>query len=421
MYPIRLAACAGYEPHQVAAALQPVVRGLIGTLAGPTCILVDAPFADPHLAPIATVDSRFLQGLVAALPSGPVTIAARSLPGFPTRYTLQRAGYTALSRSGAYLQPLEETDHYAVTAPSSGTTLHVPVPYLDAALRVVVARLKAAVFPRLSLSGRTLLSLLPDHQRPASPEGAGARIADLLEVAPPHLVVLDAIEAGHDGNELTCRPKAMGAVIAAPNVLAADLAAAAAVRLSPEHVPYLPEGARRGLGPGTLEAIEMNGDLTMEALRVRSEGFVLPPVDPREVSLPDHLRVVVGEGASPAGSAGALTITLQILQRAGGFGGARETTMVVGRTQQEQQGHSDQAALVLIGDDAGAPYRGFSRVVRLRGVPVRLRTLLNDLPLIMRLSKPLDSLLVSMTAAAVRTSFAQLTRRPRIIPYARGR
>lgn len=421
MYPIWLAACAGYEPHQVAAALQAGIRGLVGPPAGPVCIVVDAPFADPRLAPIAATDSRFLEGLVAALPSGPVTIAARSLPGFATRYTFRRAGFTTLSRSGRRLLPLEEADHYAMTVPSSGITLHVPVPYLDAAVRVVVTRLKAAVFPRLSLSGRTLLSLLPDQQRPASPEGAGVRIADLLEVAPPHLVVLDAIEAGHDGNELTCRPKAMGAVIVAPSVLAADLAAAAAVRVAAEHLPYLPEGARRGLGPGTLEAIEVRGDLTMESLRARSEGFVLPSVDPREVSLPDHLRVVVGEGASPAGSAGVLTITLQILQRAGGFGGARETTMVVGRTQQEQQGHSDQAALVLIGDDAGAPYRGFSRVVRLRGVPVRLRTLLNDLPFIMRLSKPLDPLLVSMTAAAARSSLARLARRPRIIPYAGGR
>lgn len=421
MYPIRLAACAGYEPHQVAAALQPAVRGVIGPLAGPVCLLVDAPFADPRLAPIATVDSRFLEGLLAACPSGPVTIAARSLPGFPTRYTLRRAGYTAFARSGARLLPLEEADHYAVTVPSSGTTLHVPAPYLDAAVRVVAARLKAAVFPRLSLSGRTLLSLLPDHQRPASPEGAAARIADLLEVAPPHLVVLDAIEAGHDGNELTCRPKSMGAVIAAPNVLTADIVAAVAVRLSPDHLPYLPEGARRGLGPGRFDATEVNGDLTMESLRERSEGFVLPPVDPREVSLPDHLRVVVGEGASPAGSAGVLTMTLQMLERAGGFAGARETTMVVGRTQQEQQGHSEQAALVLIGDDASAPYRSFSRLVRLRGLPVRLRALLNDLPFIMRLSKPLDPLLVSMTTAAVRSSLAQLTRRPRIIPYAGGR
>ncbi len=129
VYPIWLSACSTYHPDQVASALRPAVQGVLGRATGTVCVLVDAPFADPRMASLASVDPRIVQGLVATLPSGPVTIAARSLPGFPTRYTLQRAGYAALSRSGAHLQPLEETDHYAVTVPSSGATLHVPVPY----------------------------------------------------------------------------------------------------------------------------------------------------------------------------------------------------------------------------------------------------------------------------------------------------
>ncbi len=421
VYPVWLAACNSYDPRTLAAALHPVVHGATERAAGPVCLLVDAPFADSRLAPIATVDPRLVQGLLAALPSTHVTIAARSLPGFPTRYTLQRAGYGPLARSGARLLPLEEADQYRVTAPTSGAILQVPVPYLDSTVRIVVTRLKAAVFPRLSLSGWTLLTLLPDHQRPATVASAAARVADLLEVAPPHLVVVDAIEAGHDGNELTCRPKPMGAIIAGTNALAADLVASAAVQGDLEHLPYLREGARRGLGPGALEAIELRGDLRLDVAREHGAGFTLPPGDPRGIPLPSHVRVVVGEGTSPAGSAGALTVALQVLERAGGFGGARETTMVVGRTQQEQRGRSDQAALVLIGDDASVPYRGFSRVARLRGAPVRVRTLLNDLPLIMRLAKPLDPLLVSMTAAAARSALTQVIRRPRVISQVGGR
>ncbi len=415
--PVWIAACDTYDVQRIAAVLQPVVRDSIGRAANAVCVLVDAPFADSRLAPLASVDPRFLQGLLATLPSRELTVAARSLPGFPTRFTLRRAGYGAVARSGARLLPLEDTNYYAVTVPSSGATLHLPVAYLDAAVRIVVTRLKPAVFPRLNLGGRTLLSVLPEQQRADTAERSAERVADVMEVAPPHLILVDAIEAGHDGNELTCRPKPMGVIFAGANVFAVDRAAAEAVGVPSEQLLYLHAGARRGQGPAAVDALSFQGTMTLEAVRRRGTGFTLPPDRPDGMTPPGSIRVVVGDGATPAGSAGILTVALQVIERAGGFAGARETTLVVGRTQQEQRAGSDQAALVFIGDDAGAPYRGFSRVARLRGAPVRLRALLNDLPFIMRLSRPLDPLLLPLTAAAARATLAQLVRRPQIIPY----
>jgi len=405
-----MVACDVYHVQRIAALLQPIIRSSIGSAANTVCVLVDAPFADPRLAPLASVDPRFLQGLLTALPSRAVTVAARSLPGFPTRFTLRRGGYGALARSGVPVQPLEEADHYQVTARSSGATLHVPIAYLGAAVRVVVTRVKTGVLSHLCLSAWTLLSLLPDAQRPADSDGAAARIADLLDIAPPHLVVLDAIEAGHDGNELTCRPKTMGTMIVAGHSLAADLAVATAIGVPLEHLPYLQRAGRD---------LDLRGDLTLDAVRARSAGLIFPPARPDALPLSAHVRVVVGDGA--AGNAGLLTIALQVMERAGGFAGARETTLVVGRTQQEQRTGSDQAALVFIGDSAAASYRGFSRVARIRGAPVRLRALLNDLPFIMRLPRPLDPLLIPLTAAAARSSLTRLVRRPRVILYPEGR
>jgi hypothetical protein len=69
---------------------------------------------------------------------------------------------------------------------------------------------------------------------------------------------------------------------------------------------------------------------------------------------------------------------------------ARDTTLVIGKSEEEQVAPNDTAAIIFIGDKSYAPYKNFTRIVRLRGEPVLTAQMLGNLPFAMKLRNPVD-------------------------------
>jgi hypothetical protein len=170
-------------------------------------------------------------------------------------------------------------------------------------------------------------------------------------------------------------------------LVAVDTICAVAYGLDPAGIEYLQMAAERGYGPADPSQIQILGDLTLEELVER--GRRVEHVDPRPENypLPPQVTVMRSPQAELAGTAGGLTEVFLTLERGGVcLSKARETVIVIGQVGEVPRGKSDLATIIFLDDTARAEYRGYSRVVRLRGRYVPLSILLNDVPYAMNMA-----------------------------------
>jgi hypothetical protein len=110
-----------------------------------------------------------------------------------------------------------------------------------------------------------------------------------------------------------------------------------------------------------------------------------------------------------AGTAGGLTEVFLTLEHGGiSLKKARESVIVIGQVDNVPPGKSDTATIIFLDDTARAEYRGYSRVVRLRGRYVPLSTLLNDVPYAMKVSNLRNELGGEMVTASFSSKVARL-------------
>lgn len=100
------------------------------------------------------------------------------------------------------------------------------------------------------------------------------RIADMLEIACPDLVITDGIEIAYGGNQMTEGGRRLGIVIVADNPVAHDVVACHILGLDPRAVDHVRLAAERGWGPLELADIDLTCEVPLEKLRetVRSFG-----------------------------------------------------------------------------------------------------------------------------------------------------
>ncbi|MBC7230956.1 MAG: DUF362 domain-containing protein [Actinobacteria bacterium] len=100
-------------------------------------------------------------------------------------------------------------------------------------------------------------------------------LVDIYQIRVPDLVVMDAVTA-MEGNGPSCEDvRELGKILASRNGVALDAVMAAMMGLDPARVPTLVVAAERGLGPASLEDIEVSGLLEV------IPGFKRPSTVPR--------------------------------------------------------------------------------------------------------------------------------------------
>ena len=87
------------------------------------------------------------------------------------------------------------------------------------------------------------------------------KIVDLLTPGWPDFVVMDAIDIGV-GNEAFPIARKLGLLLMGRNPMAVDLVAARLLGYDLDDVPYLRVAVDRGYGPGSLDEVQLLGDLT---------------------------------------------------------------------------------------------------------------------------------------------------------------
>ena len=141
------------------------------------------------------------------------------------------------------------------------------------------------------------------------------RIADLLELTDPDLIVTDAIDVGVGGSPDTQAGHRLGAVLVANNAVAHDVVCAHLLGLDPGAIPHLRLASSRGYGPLDLDAIDVEGGEQLPLFTTRVRGFGVSGarrVDDfsshfeRELGVPFPLEVCCGDPYQGSGAHGLL-------------------------------------------------------------------------------------------------------------------
>jgi uncharacterized protein (DUF362 family)/NAD-dependent dihydropyrimidine dehydrogenase PreA subunit len=121
------------------------------------------------------------------------------------------------------------------------------------------------------------------HFRLQRKEWLAALILDIHRVARPAMAIMDAIVAMEGKGPSGGRPRPLGAILAAPDLVAVDTLACLLIDLEPRFVPVLEAAREQGLGAMALSEMEIVGE-DWRALRV--------PDFEKVSKLEDLLRIV---------------------------------------------------------------------------------------------------------------------------------
>jgi len=405
-----------YDPQQIEAGIRAAAQALGVSLPdqGNALLHADCPWAHVRFAPHPHTHTALIEGVARALSGSSLTLAANSAPEFPTRYSFNQAGYTLVAHKvGARLvafdeagtRPIDLSPHAKVDKQA-----RLPLPWHQATFRVSLPKLRGSTLVSFAGAVRHLQSLLPQETQVKDCHRLPEKMVDLLPAVSPHLIIVDAIQALHNGGELSGEPIDLGLLVIGTHPLAVDVVCATALGLESGQVDFLREAVTRGLGPTSLEEIELLGDLSIEEIGSRAQKVRLADPDPAHYPLPKQVKIIRSEKARQAGVSGSLADVLFLLERAGvNLKSATEATIVIGDVGQIPPPKSDTATLIFMDDTSRGEYSGYSRIIRLPGRNIPMSQLLDNVPYAMKVINLRAELGAGYMMAKLMTNLSRIT------------
>jgi uncharacterized protein (DUF362 family) len=207
------------------------------------------------------------------------------------KYVFDQLGYTELAQSNNIpLVNLHSGEMVEVPVTNGylfdKITLHNSV--ADTDLLCSVPMMKTHVLATVTLSMKNLIGLYPgtvyysarswlhDHAAAKGSTGVAFEIVDMNKSVKTGLVIIDASTAmegdGPTGGTLVD----MGLIIAGTNPLAADMVASKLMGFNPEEVPYIALAREAGMGPASIDEIEVRGEKIEDVQRTFQRPNVVP-------------------------------------------------------------------------------------------------------------------------------------------------
>jgi len=138
---------------------------------------------------------------------------------------------------------------------------------------ISLPRFKANPFTTITASIKMNVGMLDDKERMKHHNyNLDEKIVDILEVAVPSFIAVDAIVAG-EKNMLEPKPYPIGAVIMGTNPVAVDSLICNMIGINPMDVKHIKIAYERGYGPVNLNEITLSGDMQLGELKERAKDF----------------------------------------------------------------------------------------------------------------------------------------------------
>lgn len=246
------------------------------TLVKPNCVAAGEKFPHAYTRP------EFLEGVLRAttaraLPDTKIALGERCGITVPTRYAYREAGYyPMLDRVG--VEPVHFDEVGQVEIPLAHErrlrdSIYVPEPVATADFFVNCPKFKAHPWTTVTFSMKNYIGIQDDRHRLIDHDHKlNEKVADLQYVLQPQFIAIDAITAG-EGRMLTPIPFDLGLVIMGNNQVAFDAVCCHIIGVDPLSVDHIRLAYENGFGPVDLDAITIEGDVSLVEAQRKAEGF----------------------------------------------------------------------------------------------------------------------------------------------------
>ncbi len=137
---------------------------------------------------------------------------------------------------------------------------------LDSDYLINLPKLKTHSFMGFTGAVKNLYGIIPHglrcsyHREYAKSEIFGRMLVDIFSCAPPHLNIMDAIQAMEGEGPSAGSAKNVGLILASADAVAMDAVVTKIIGLDPEQIETTKNAAERGLGTAQIEKIEILGE-----------------------------------------------------------------------------------------------------------------------------------------------------------------
>jgi uncharacterized protein (DUF362 family) len=230
----------------------------------------------------------------------------------------------------------------------------IPRKVLDADLFISLPKLKVNIFANVTLSIKNHMGLISKKERLSHHDvDMHKMISDLYLVRTPDLNITDAIIAGEGQGPMEATPVETGLIVAGKNGLAVDTVCCALMNYDPTSIEHLVLLNRKGIGPISLEEIELVNEHLLDE---RRKPFQMP--DPDITKLSPKIHAYVGNDCETCNTkcAGCLGMIKAVLDGYGlnlGWENLPEISVIVGKDlalPEEEVKNLDRKHTIIYGD-----------------------------------------------------------------------
>lgn len=362
----------------------------VKTDADEVCAMADVSFAHARFAPYAFTNPTIIEATFKAAGGTSNTLSVQGLPGFPTRFSMKQTGYANSAKNvGAKLALLDEGKFTDVDLPEGSVAkkMNVAKVWKGANLKILMPKLRLAASVPFCGALKLTQSLLSHEDQLSTGHLLPQRMVDTFPVIGSDVILVDAIEAMHDGGETSGKPVRLGMMIIGTNALAVELVCAAALGFEPASVDFLAEVKARGSTDLDLNNIEILGDLSLTDVHERAKQVIHIETDPTKFPLPEQTRVIRSVKAKQAGVSSTLTEALYLIRNSGlSFKPAPFSSLIIGAVDAIPAGKDEYSVIAFLDDTSRGAYEKYGRIVRLPGRNITLGQLLNVIPYVLKIA-----------------------------------
>ncbi|MBM3267269.1 MAG: DUF362 domain-containing protein [Candidatus Sericytochromatia bacterium] len=277
-----LADCPDYDPARIRAIVRAGLDALGDPPAGRVLVKPNGVIAHREFFRHPCTRAEFLDGVLGAVRDTArdmteLAVGERCGITVPTRMVFTEAGWDPVIRRHRakryFFEEEVQTEVRLSREPRLRDFLYTPEPVARADYFVNCPKFKAHPWTTVTFALKNLIGIQHDPDRLIDHDFAlDDKIADLQEIVRQRFIAIDAIVGGQD-RMLTPNPFELGMIVMGNNPVAVDATCCRILGLDPAGIGHIAAAHRKGFGPMDPDAIDVAGDLTLEAARSRARGF----------------------------------------------------------------------------------------------------------------------------------------------------